>query len=124
MPVKLKRGKAQKVAEDIVCYKVLAVFNSGNVLVSPMREVDESFRCSLWIYNEVRTSKLSKPKDYTSSKGLYSFGTIDNAIKYCKRLGSPCRVFKAIIPKGSEYYYSKKEDTYVSDKLKIIEHYA
>lgn len=124
MPVKLKRAKAKKADEDIECYKVLAVFNSGTVLVSPMREMDKSFQYSLWNYNEVKVSELSYPKDYRSEEGLYSFGTLDNALEYCNRLGPPCSVFIAVIPKESEYHYSKSQDTYVSNKLKIIKQYS
>lgn len=48
--------------------------------------------------------------------GLHSYSTYNQALA-CRYFNS--KVYKAVIPKGTEYYYNPKTKEYVSLKLEV-----
>jgi len=65
---------------------------------------------------EVDTRETTKGTIFFTTKGLYSFPIQNPVISF----GSKYKMFKAIIPAGSEYYEGIN-DEYCSNSLKIIE---
>lgn len=106
-----------KVAEeDIPCYKILADFGN-NILKSPhMYEIYEP--------NKLKKVEIDIPKlslismSLEINKGLHSFSIRDKADQVAFFGGI---TFKAIIPKGSKYYYNPDRSEYVSDQLIVLE---
>lgn len=113
--------------EDIEVVKSLKC-KEDNQLLSPYTSfVLDEFGLSLedvsWKINETKESNIeileikgfTENTYYRTAKGLYSFKTQKDA----NIIGITCKKFKAVIPKGSQYY----EGTYgfCSNKLKILE---
>jgi hypothetical protein len=101
--------------EDIVCYKTLLESLSDGTIRSPylnklyFKKADthpkilkEDFFGILWNH-EIHT-------------GLHSYSTANAAFNYT-RYGYT--IHKAVIPKGTEYYYNSRDNEYVSLKLKV-----
>lgn len=65
---------------------------------------------------------LKKAEDYinngmfSTSTGLYSYSSLINVDDVVDN----CYIFRAIIPRGSKYYYDPDRGVYVSNKLKLI----
>ena len=104
--------------KDITCYKVLRTYYK--TLHSPYQYFD-------WELNKLYTVKLPLKKDARKNdrgiinKGLHSFSMLKRAkssgvfLNYNGR-----KIYKAIIPKGSYYYYNSDKKEYASNQLIII----
>lgn len=132
---KIKPGK-QISAEDIVVYKILKIKENYELIspiipVSTRRKLQEKYnkdfgeehilkmlgRTVTWCINETKEYKLGNiiigNDGFHTSSGLYSYASRECICKH----GKSYKEFKAIIPKGSEYYTDGKQ--YCSNKLKI-----
>lgn len=135
--------------EDIVCYKVLhyyilnitgnnyagtAPYYSKDYEYNTIYKVEKFGIVETRVVNNIITTSLIR----TIDEGLHSYSTPEMAefqlrfihpyywsgkshIKTFPTLSKDTVICKAIIPKGTEYYYNEESSEYVSLKLKIIE---
>lgn len=97
--------------KDIVCWKRLEV--TGKNIESPYQGTNYY----------IDSTKASPIEVFGNSihVGLHSYSIREQArIKKRKTGRYNERIFKAIIPKGSKYYYNPGRNEYVSNKLKIV----
>lgn len=111
----------KKIAEeDIEVIKVLEC-TEDNELTSPyMTVLMKTFKLSVedvtWVIGETKKVDIKTKKSrsgYVTTSGLYSC-----KFKYLRH-GKLYKEFRAIIPKGSEYY--ENYEGYCSNQLKIVE---
>jgi len=113
--------------EDIACYKILE-----SNLISP-------YRAYKYKFNKLVKAKLKIPKSLNKNgeyqfnlisyyrinerllsieKGLHSYVNYSTALKNKNcRLFQDTKIYKCIIPKGSEFYYDPVQKEYVSNQL-------
>ena len=117
-----KEPKLERAIEDIRVLKYTYQTKIQKFLFIKRTITKGQFYDKTYKIGRIYREHLEKPKDYTgtgvfiSSTGLYSYSTfidpedfIDN--KY---------IFRAIIPKGSKYYYDQSRGVYISNKLKLV----
>lgn len=104
--------RKEKIAEqDIVCYKRLKpIFLFWGV--SPFRGF--SYRLRKTYKSKIIRSRYSSDR---IEEGLHSYSDFDQAYY---RTHYDESIYKAIIPKGSTYYYNPEDHEYVSNRLKVI----
>lgn len=121
----LIRDKDPKIAqEDIVCYKILECSRRRDSWKTPFRQFEVEFDKLLADENKVFPKKLQTDSEYnlySVEKGCFhTFRDMYDArkISYSNGFGY-CKVFKCVIPKGTEYYagISFALDSYASKKL-------
>jgi len=106
----------KKIAKrDIPCYKVLQVqkFFEEERYASP-------YKLFFYKLGKQEFTEIGKVMEYDYiNEGFHSYSTKKKAgrIRFCMNSS----IFKAIIPKGSEYYYSSKRKEYVSNSIVIKE---
>lgn len=107
------KHREPKIAErDIICYKVLAYKDSFNSYRSPFTDTE-------YTINELKEVIMGEPSHGNIEEGLHSYASIKKAGILAKRRWKSRSVFKAIIPKGSTYYYNPYHQEYVSSQLKV-----
>jgi hypothetical protein len=110
--------KVKIATEDIICYKLLdndIIDNS--IIISP-------YQYSIYfnsgnthpVIKRVDAFSFSKYNSKEIERGLHSYSSLDMAKKYSQFGYS---IHKAIIPKGTQYYYNPAHNEYVSLKLKV-----
>ena len=111
----------EKIAtEDIVCYKLLSNKNLY-YMQSPVQNTKYWHR----VFKRNFVIKKSKLILYDSNAievGLHSYSTYDALISHWlyQDYKSNRRIYNAVIPKGSHYYYDSVRNQYVSDTLKVF----
>lgn len=110
-------GEELTASKDIVCYKMLEKSIGGEVYMSPYQN-ELYFKINTKAKSITKTSSLiASPWTSQINIGLHTYSNK----KYArKKLCTDRAFFKAIIPKGSKYYYNPEDSEYVSDKL-IVE---
>lgn len=108
---------------DIKCWKILKYhpfdqkYSSPN-FTSHIWELNKTYKSNIKTYNKINILHIKN--------GLHSFMNRKEAIiiRYqLKILGmdyKKYKIFKAIIPKGSAYYFNMHLNEYVSTRLKIV----
>lgn len=113
---KVMNGKYEDVqvaTEDIKCYKKLYLSTYGNI-ISPYQGMK---------YFSVNTKESKVIKKAKFVKNHKSHGTIYNGLhtysnkKIALNNSGEKRLYDAIIPKGTKYYYNPSRHEYVSEKL-------
>lgn len=103
--------------EDIECYKILdSVVINYPIMISPYQK-EVYFRkggSSEYVIKEVK--KFGFDETGNIHEGLHTHSTLETADN---QRGWSERVYKAIIPKGTKYYYDPDKKEFVSLKLKI-----
>lgn len=110
--------------KDIIVYKVLNVdptrnHPSGRMLFSP-------YRLSRWEFGKLRTevdwkwqeSQYTARRHGTIDYGLHACQSIETAVRHGVHHHSNRWVFKAVIPKGAEYYLGDRDDI-VSNEMMV-----
>lgn len=105
--------------EDITCYKVLRKINRR--LLSPHQGERYFKKWSIKLFTIKKVSEFGR-KIPTCNKyiyeGLHSYSEYSQATMNSNT--NYRSVHKAIIPKGTEYYYNPYDNEYVSLKLKVF----
>jgi hypothetical protein len=101
--------------KDIECYKVLTPNSTGKTR-SPFKNT--IYHRNIYKKPNVKKSILffiKNPIEHTINYGLHSCSTLERA-EYWRGYGGN-KIYLAIIPKGSRYYYNPEKHEYVSKKL-------
>ena len=95
----------RKAKEDIVCYKILrrSTFHGG--WITPVRFTPVSLNEMLIANKEHSTFSLDNPK--SKGGGYIHAYTQENYALASAHRQCYCKIFKAIIPKGTKYHVSK-----------------
>lgn len=114
----LFKVKPSIATEDITVYKILERYSlTSEKWYSPYRGVryilGKSYRSDLEIYQ--RSSKLT----FTVEEGLHAYTSLEKAMSMSS-YRSHLEVFKAIIPKGSEYLIGEHNEI-VSNHLVVVQ---
>ena len=106
--------------EDIVCYKILIVSDADHhQIVSPVRH-------HLWFNTRKKEASVKKTATIAIAvydkihEGLHSYSTLAKAkLEVLSRwyIGNNARIYEAIIPVGTKYFYNSDDREYVSESL-------
>ena len=112
-------SEVKKVEEDITCYKVLGSTDEEEVFEAPLYyfnyTIGEKYNC--FDSSKEKTFNLISSGDNTLiEEGFHSWSTIHSAKEF---VAGNQIIFKAIIPKGSLYYYNPRSKDYVSNQIII-----
>jgi len=133
-----KKNKEVKIAKkDIVCYKALIRNHYGDI-ISPFRRAEYFSYSTQKRIKRIEVGKMKKilvdlvdlelyflPELFTKAEstseiitnGLHTYSSLRLVKMRAKGFG--WQVYKAIIPKDTEYYYNSRTKEYVSTKLKV-----
>lgn len=114
--------KAKIAENDIQCYKVLKTEidrRGRQIFKAPYRS---NFRYDIgYLYCQDKPLRVNRNSFSTKiSQGLYSYSTFKKAKEDKDWRKVICR---AIIPKGTRYYYNSLDKTYISEALLLVEIY-
>lgn len=104
-----RRGfKARIAGYDMLVWKVLRTptYKNDTIGASP-------YRGQSWTAGKPKTARVNPHKrDHKVDAGLHAFITVNSAKGRIRRVfsGRGCKVFPAIIPKGSVFYYGTRND--------------
>ena len=109
--------KVKIATEDIICYKLLDNDIINNNLTSPYQNALYFTKANTHpVIKKVKAFSFCKYNSNDIERGLHSYSSLDMAKKYSQFGYS---IHKAIIPKGTQYYYNPAHNEYVSLKLKV-----
>ena len=111
-----KYPNVQIAKKDMICYKVLV--EGKDVISSP-------FYNYVWKIDKEESTYLERDShDYNViNLGFHSFskkraaGELSSKFGFDRDSKVKYKVFKCIIPKGSNYYYNERHKEYVSNKI-------
>jgi hypothetical protein len=115
-----KHQEVKIATEDIECYKILTTNKYYvDLIISP-------FYYEIYFKNADTHPVIKRVKEFGFNwshtddieEGLHSYSTYNKA-KLKSIADNIITIHKAIIPKGTEYYYNSIEKEYVSLKLKV-----
>ena len=102
--------------KDIVCYKLLDLEEE---------HYESPYQSEFYFIENTKKKSVTKSTEFSCgyildeiNKGLHTYSNKKYAFSKLGNYSLPM-VFKAIIPKGSEYYYNSERHEYVSTKLTV-----
>jgi len=107
----------------VTCYKICKRTSSAIKYMSLVQQYQYTMgviQPRIKDFPQVNPPHLDNPEErqllaYSIGQGFHSYAHMPSA----KGLESNCIIIKCLIPKGSNYYYSKEHDEYVSDKIML-----